>query len=300
MANEYSKKTNAELVEILKARSLPHAGKKADMVARIQEDDKAKAAPAADAGDDVIDWDDDTTTLEPAATTATGEKESVANSTAIPNQQVEIDPSTTQELNAAEVGDKNGEATTEAAESNAAAPAQEEAVEGTNGTENGGEAAEPAKPAVDYTAGLSTTDLDAELAKRKARAEKFGIVAEPSTDESQKSIERAKRFGLKTADEASSSGVRGLDQALSSERPRKRGRGDDGDGHGRDGKRRNFSGRGRGRQGQGNHGRRRGPHNRNTNGNGNANGNANGNSRPQYSEQDRAMMDKRKERFASK
>lgn len=38
---EYGKKTVAELHEILKGRSLPHAGKKADLVARLQEADKA-------------------------------------------------------------------------------------------------------------------------------------------------------------------------------------------------------------------------------------------------------------------
>lgn len=78
MAAEYSKKTNAELVEILKSRSLPHTGKKADMVSRLQDADnadvgaggEAKTTAAAgtsgnvDVADDVIDWDDD---VSPAA-----------------------------------------------------------------------------------------------------------------------------------------------------------------------------------------------------------------------------------------
>ena len=62
---EYSKLKNAELENLLKARGLPHTGKKADMVLRLQEDDKkqssngdAPAVPTAPAEDE-IDWDDD-------------------------------------------------------------------------------------------------------------------------------------------------------------------------------------------------------------------------------------------------
>lgn len=39
MANEYSKKKNAELEELLKSRSLPHTGKKAELIARLNESD---------------------------------------------------------------------------------------------------------------------------------------------------------------------------------------------------------------------------------------------------------------------
>lgn len=41
---EYSKKTVVELQEILKGRSLPHTGKKADLVARLTEADKSVEA----------------------------------------------------------------------------------------------------------------------------------------------------------------------------------------------------------------------------------------------------------------
>ncbi len=37
---EYGKKTVVELQEILRGRSLPHTGKKADLVARLNEADK--------------------------------------------------------------------------------------------------------------------------------------------------------------------------------------------------------------------------------------------------------------------
>lgn len=107
MAIDYSKKKNVELEELLKGRSLPHTGKKADLVARLQDDDVKKssvtsptsAKPAtsvkptitaatsiaaatdtkpsttapATAPEDEIDWDEDdniTTTL-PAVTAKT-------------------------------------------------------------------------------------------------------------------------------------------------------------------------------------------------------------------------------------
>ena len=41
---DYQKKTVAELTEILKGRSLPHSGKKAELVARLNEADKAAAS----------------------------------------------------------------------------------------------------------------------------------------------------------------------------------------------------------------------------------------------------------------
>jgi hypothetical protein len=42
---DYQKKTVAELTEILKGRSLPHSGKKADLIARLNEADRAAEAP---------------------------------------------------------------------------------------------------------------------------------------------------------------------------------------------------------------------------------------------------------------
>lgn len=38
---EYGKKTVVELQEILKGRSLPHTGKKAELVTRLNESDKS-------------------------------------------------------------------------------------------------------------------------------------------------------------------------------------------------------------------------------------------------------------------
>ncbi|KAJ5923514.1 hypothetical protein N7454_008759 [Penicillium verhagenii] len=250
MATDYSKKTNAELVEVLKARSLPHTGKKAELVARIQEDDEkttgapatAPAAASTDAAEDVIDWDDDvpgeTTATEQPATEAganaiaAGGKGAVPNPVAVPNQKLDTDPATTDDLKV----ESTGEVVAAAAE-----PVEE--------TEK--------KPAVDYTRGLPATELEEELRKRKARAEKFGIVEDTETalKEAEKSIARAKRFGAETDNTASAS-VKGLDQALPDEKSRKRARTEGGSGGqggqdrqgGRGGKRRDH-GRNRGRHG---------------------------------------------------
>ncbi|OAX85173.1 hypothetical protein ACJ72_00440 [Emergomyces africanus] len=291
MTAEYAKKTNAELIEILKSRSLPHTGKKADLVARLQEADKSEAdkaltaAPskAAAAVEDVIDWDDDAALAEPAipaksstSTTTTAPIKQVPNPTAVPNQKVDIDPSTTHDLKAVRSVDK-AEAPNSATVGEKAA-----AAEGINGVGVQSSEKPEEKPEVDYRIGLSATDLEAELAKRKARAEKFGIVEDSSTalEQAKKAVERAKRFGTVTEDAAI---VKGLDEALP-ERPRKRERGPEDGGSGRGGKRRDFR-RSRGHMGRG--GGRRGPPTRQSNG-----GNVGS-----WSEQDRMAMERRKNRF---
>ncbi|KKZ63496.1 hypothetical protein EMCG_02227 [[Emmonsia] crescens] len=286
MTVEYAKKTNAELIEILKSRSLPHTGKKADLVARLQEADKAEANKAAAAApskvaavEDVIDWDDDAALAEPAvpakpsiSTAATAPINQVPNPTVVPNQKVDIDPSTTHDLKAV-----RSEGKAEATVGDKAA-----AADGINGTDVQPEEKPEEKPDVDYSIGLSATDLEVELAKRKARAEKFGIVEDSSTalEQAKKAVERAKRFGTVTEDAAI---VKGLDEALP-DRPRKRERGNDEAGSGRGGKRRDLR-RGRGHMGRG--GGRRGPAPRQSNG-------GNDSSR---SEQDRIALERRKNRF---
>ena len=109
---------------------------------------------------------------------------------------------------------------------------------------------------------LPSSEVDAELAKRKARAERFGAVNGDSEnkegdDEAQKALLRAKRFGTG----AQSLGK--LDEALPLERERgsrKRGRTEGGDGEDA-GLRKNFrhqgggGGRGRFRGGGGRNGR---------------------------------------------
>ncbi|KAJ5679243.1 hypothetical protein N7462_007487 [Penicillium macrosclerotiorum] len=275
MATDYSKKTNAELVEILKSRSLPHTGKKADLVARLQQDDeKTTETPAEPAktdatAEDVIDWDDDVPAEPTKASTeagataiAAGGKGAVANPVAVPNQKLDTDPAATDDLKVESTG---GAATADQPEAEA-----------------------EKKPAVDYTRGLPATELEAELAKRKKRAEKFGIVEDTETalKEAEKTLARAKRFGTGGEAEASSNvGVKGLDEALPEERPRKRSRNDQ---SGRGGKRRDI-GRNRNRRGDSNQKR-----------NGGGNGVSNAQPKPtNWSDKDVAAMEARKKRFAT-
>ncbi|KAI1913393.1 hypothetical protein LOZ58_002315 [Ophidiomyces ophidiicola] len=289
MAAAYSKKTNSDLIEMLKSRGLTHTGKKADLVARLVESDKAAAetsgaasasAKADAAADDVIDWDDDAATLEPTAAatiavstnvtdmnSAVGAKETAATSASTAKQKIDTDPSTTHDLTVKKPTDpKEASTTTSAGETKDANGAVE------------GETVE-AKVAGNYSMGLATTDIDTELEKRKKRAEKFGIVDDDGAKEAQKAAERAKRFGTGSA---TSSGVKGLDEPLP-EQARKRGRGFyDGDTYHRGGKRRNFSGRGQGR---------------NTPRTRDDNGSSYGNKASNWSEQDRSAMEKRRARF---
>ncbi|KAJ5316584.1 hypothetical protein PENANT_c019G10913 [Penicillium antarcticum] len=292
MATDYSKKTNPELVEILKSRSLPHTGKKADLISRLQQDDESKpadaaAAPAApapakpDVTEDVIDWDDEPTetavkpsTEAGAAAIAAGGQGAVPNPVAVPNQKLDENPATTDDLKV----ESTGAAAEVAAQTEAAA---EE------------------KPAIDYTRGLPATELEAELAKRKARAEKFGIIEDSETalKEATKQLERAKRFGTgPEAETTPGAGVSRLDQALPDERSRKRGREARPDQGGRGGKKRDI---GRNRN------QRRGDGNRNRDGGNRTNAGVkkpnagSGNAPKNWSEKDNAAMEARKKRFAA-
>jgi SAP domain-containing ribonucleoprotein len=289
MAVEYTKKTNAELIEILKSRSLPHTGKKADLIARLQEADRAAAetdsksktvsptSKGTEALEETIDWDDDDMTAATPSAPAGG-KGAVPNPRAVPNQKVDIDPATTHDLKVVKPGEKD-----EAAEA-ATTAAADQPQNGTTSQEPKKEVAEE-KPA-DFSIGLATTDLDAEIAKRKARAEKFGIAGEVAATEAQKAAERAKRFGVPIPE--AGAGVKGLDEALP-ERTRKRGRGEEGDSS-QHGKRRDVSGRGRGRNNRGGDGGRRQPR-RNDNGGGSAQ------SRSKLSADEQAALERRKQRF---
>ncbi|KAI9741000.1 MAG: hypothetical protein M1834_002711 [Cirrosporium novae-zelandiae] len=244
MAQEYSKKKVNELQELLKSRGLSHTGKKTELIERLEQHDKSQAASAAVAApppvEDEIDWEEDTepakATTEPAAAAlAAGGQGQVANPTVVPNQQVDIDPSTTSDLQVTGVAVDALTATTEEVEKPAKVTTED------------------AKPPVDFSTGLAKSDLDTEIAKRKARAQRFGITETDS--DALKTLERAKRFGTGTAttDEQaeSSAGVRGLDEALPERK--KRVREEDG---GRDGKRRFQQRGGRGGRAGGGGGRR--------------------------------------------
>jgi len=209
MATDYSKKKNAELEELLKARSLPHTGKKADLIARLQEHDtkqsstaKPSTTAAATGDEDQIDWDDDVPAAsapvvgsEPSATAAiaAGGQGQVANPTAVPNQAVDTDPSKTDDLTV-----------------DPPAPTSDTAAK--SDTKESATKAEEAPPKLptDFTSGLQSSTVDEEIAKRQKRAARFGI-KEDSTD-ALKALERAKKFG--TGSEGDKTAVKGLDDAL--------------------------------------------------------------------------------------
>lgn len=296
MAVDYGKKTNAELIDILKSRSLPHNGKKADLVARLQESDKTgethKIEPAAE---DVIDWDDDTAAenAQPASSVDTKESTRDQKQELKHNEEREQQPKA--EFNEAleTNGDENKpvEPTTDVKAKDKAGStdcAASAALDTTSNEtqfpkneDNIEDTEEPAKLEANYSIGLASTDLEAELARRRARAEKFGTIEDSETAlrEAEKAVKRAKRFGT----DGSSDPVAGLDQALSADVPRKRSRGSGMDDAGHRGKRRYFRGRGRGRGS----GRIQGARS-----NGGGNGAEKG-----WSEEDRASMEKRRQRF---
>ncbi|PNS20450.1 hypothetical protein CAC42_5900 [Sphaceloma murrayae] len=180
---DYSKMKNAELEALLKERGLAHTGKKAELVKRLQDADAAATTTDAPKKDeDEIDWDDEPTT---AAGTTTAEPAAAVVQT--------------EEAGSADTVAENDTATVSASADAAAEP--EKPVEET-------------KPAKDFTAGIATSTIDEEIAKRKARAKKFNM--DESADETLKALERAKKFG---ASELSDK----LNQALPERRERKRG-----------------------------------------------------------------------------
>lgn len=228
MSTEYTKKKNAELEDLLKSRSLPHTGKKAELIARLQQSDADQAASstkpstttaaATTAGEDEIDWEDDAavaTDPASAATIAAGGLTQPANPNTVPNQIPSTDPSKTSDLTV------DPPTTTTDPSSSTTKPTTT-----TTETETETETPAPSKPSL--SANLPSTTLDSELSKRKARAARFGI-KESDTD-ALKAIERAKKFG--TGDAGDRVAVKGLDEALP-EHGVKRGRGrDDGEGRG--------------------------------------------------------------------
>jgi SAP domain-containing ribonucleoprotein len=152
------------------------------------------------AGEDEIDWDEDDNkaTMEPAAAAvAAGGQRQVSNPTAVPNQKVDIDPSTTTGKDAPTAAD--GAVTSPSATTTEPAAVAEE-------------------PKPDFSIGLKQSDAQKEADKRAARAKRFGI---PENEEAKKLAERAKKFGLDQKDPV----VSGLDSALP-ERKAKRGRED--------------------------------------------------------------------------
>lgn len=233
MSSDYSKMKNAELEALLKDRQLPAGGKKADMVARLVEDDQQKSATTT-APPAAVDAQAATTSPAAAAIAAGGTATRAPNPVDVPNQAQAVDPAATSDLSVAQDTTTSTSAPLDATAS-----------------------ADVATAASDFSSHLAPTDVDAEIAKRKARAAKFGIKEDDS--EAIRALERAKRFGTGmpgeqqagAAAESGSMGMRRLDEALPERRDRKRGRGEQQDALEDDGlRRRRGGGRFRGRGGR--------------------------------------------------
>ncbi|PHH73663.1 hypothetical protein CDD80_3645 [Ophiocordyceps camponoti-rufipedis] len=207
---DYANLKVPELKRLLAEKKLPQTGNKADLIARLQENDgkhatKADATPA--------------TVKEPAKGDGAKPDGEATKLKATESQPVA----------------ENQQQKAKADEKPAPAPAK------ANATESDDQADEAAKPASEespqsFALGLSTTAADAEAKKRVDRAKRFGIEED---DEFKKRAERAKRFGVDENTIASS-----LDSALP-ERATKRARGRDADDDNpRDGKRQQVDRRG--------------------------------------------------------
>ncbi|MCJ1391203.1 hypothetical protein MMC18_004065 [Xylographa bjoerkii] len=224
MAPDYSKHKNAELEQLLRARSLPHTGKKADLIARLVQDDTDKAQPAPTAAsakssatavaDDEIDWDDDapgaakeTSAPEPAthpapeATPPGAGEGRAANPLAVPNQVPTNEPWAAQDLTVT-------------------LPATEDPA-------NASQAADDAAPTTyrEPTPTLPPISVETELTKRLDRARKYNLPAE-TIFEAEKALERFKKFGTAPSVEGALAGA--LDGVLPERAAKKRGRGEEG------------------------------------------------------------------------
>ena len=237
MATDYASLKVPELKKLLSERGLAQTGNKADLIARLKDNDEASSAskparmfprrcsacsqrrrhplqrlpltscrPTAEAAEDEIDWDDD----QPAEAEPKKAAAAAPTAAAAPGPEAQTAPAP--EAQAAD------------------APAEQLST------------AIDATPAVTGTAGpelgqrLAATDAEEEAKKRAARAKRFGLVADEDAaapasdtgtqDEETKRAKRAQRFGLDSA-----TLVKGLDAALP-DRPRKRGRAREGEGEG--------------------------------------------------------------------
>jgi SAP domain-containing ribonucleoprotein len=237
MATDYAKMKVTELKDLLLTRKLPVTGIKAELIARLEAADSAAASatpatpetsstPAAShlpsAEEYEVDWDENDKPAAPAAepvaptpapAPAAAEEKKVEKPKRKTIASLFDTPSTT---TAAAAKEPSSPSTVSDETSNKPAPAA-------------------AAPTPSFSANLPTTSLDEEIARRKKRAERFGLSAQES--DALKALERQKRFG--TVDEKKD--VEGLDAALP-ERERKR-RNEGVQQQGRGGKRGRFEGR---------------------------------------------------------
>lgn len=215
---DYNSMKVPELKKLLSERGLTQAGNKADLIARLVDNDKEQAkssepqaAPEAKKNDieDEIDYEDDDyaapnapkSTVPPAAASA-----AAPNAAPVPAASATPAPAPTKSAA------PEAETMTPAATTTADAPTTSKPSE--NDADKTAEAAAPAEPL--FSQHLAPTNAQSEAEKRAARAARFGITADKEPEEAKKT-ERASRFGI--ANDA----VSAIDSALP-DRPRKRGR----------------------------------------------------------------------------
>ncbi|KAI8633031.1 hypothetical protein F5Y19DRAFT_471287 [Xylariaceae sp. FL1651] len=200
---DYTSLKVPELKKLLQEKQLPVTGNKADLIARLQEHDKAneepKLAAPVSAEEDPIDYSDDDVP-------ATNEPEAAAEP--VPAEQKTAKATAATEPTAEDAAPGSGEGK----------PAEAGAVKDDAEPAGAAAEAEAAAPKTDFSAHLPASTADDEARKRAERAKRFGIV-EDANEEAKKKSERAERFGLDQASLPS-----GLDAALPEKRERKRGR----------------------------------------------------------------------------
>jgi SAP domain-containing ribonucleoprotein len=271
--SDYSKMKNAELEALLKERGLPHSGKKADLVARLQEDDKKKAS-AAVPEEDEIDWDlDDTLPGDEPKTTAATTAAPVSET-----KKEEPKPQVAKVTKPAVISATTAAVTAKTTNGDAAATMADKPTD----------PATADVPAKDYTAGLKETNAEDEIEKRRKRIKRFMDPNDPESvkkgEEELKKLDRAEKFKDLEA-------TTKVDSALP-ERKRKRDP-DNESGEAREGRGGGFKRRGRrfGRGGRGGDGQG------NRAGTG-AESKGSGGAATWMSDADRAKAESRKQRFA--
>ncbi|KAM4061570.1 SAP domain-containing protein [Hirsutella rhossiliensis] len=245
---EYSTLKVPELKKLLADKKLPQTGNKADLIARLQDDDVKNAKSPGAAAPSKHPFPGQAfralVSLRRAAFACLCSAQLIPSPPALAqlDKEDEIDytddeditplPATTPATAPKPVEVKQSEPQDKKQQVPAAVPAAQESV--AQGEEPKDETA-PVESAQSFAMGLSKTAADAEAKKRADRAKRFGI---DEDEDAKRRAERAKRFGIDENELAS-----GLDSALP-EKSLKRGRGRGGEDDTRAGKRQNVDRRG--------------------------------------------------------
>ncbi|KAF5562098.1 DNA-binding SAP [Fusarium phyllophilum] len=157
---EYSSLKVPELKKLLAEKGLPQTGNKADLIARLQENDRTSetAEKPVENKEDEISYSDDEAPAAPAAAAPVAASEPVTD---VPATE--------------------------------AAPAEAAKAEETTAEKPAETVEAPAEPEKSYAIGLQSTAADDEAKKRADRAKRFGIEED---EDAKKRVDRAKRFGL--------------------------------------------------------------------------------------------------------